>query len=441
MWEQLKQLILSLFGRKPAQSDDELRKAAKYERSYKDITQLNLTAIVANKLATLAVNDSSVSVMHGDYQTARTELLDNIAQRTWDKMHASVSAALGCGAVALIPYCVGGKIYSDIVGQGRLFVTASQGDDITQMTILSDCIIRDSVRYMRFTDYSIDGRDYVIRNRATRDNGPCDLSSVTEWAAIQPEIRIQGVDRLPIGYIRCPADNRNPDSLQGVPITYGAESIIADIKNTLEQIRKEYEKKKVRIFADTTLFDKDKKIDEDLYVKFMRDAKLSDGGMIDIFDPAIRDSAYFARLTNSMELLEKAIGVNKGVLTDLQTQSATATQVRRSTYDTFALVGSIRREIMRGFNNFIYGCNVLANYFTLTPPGDYTVSYDWDYSLLEDSAETFSQLMQAKNAGAVSVVDIRQFVKPDETPEEAQAAIDEIKRNTPSLRQVIGVDE
>ena len=91
------------------------------------------------------------------------------------------------------------------------------------------------------------------------------------------------------------------------------------------------------------------------------------------------------------------------------------------------MVDDIRRCLERGINDLAYCYDVLANYYTITPQGDYSITYDWDYSLLEDSAETFSQLVTGKSLGAVSTEELRQFIYPAETFEQARAAVETLR--------------
>ena len=62
---------------------------------------------------------------------------------------------------------------------------------------------------------------------------------------------------------------------------------------------------------------------------------------------------------------------------------------------------------------------------------EYSIKAVWGQSMVTDSAERFSQLIQAESAGAVKTSEVRQFVYPNETPEEAEAAIQEIKEAKP----------
>jgi hypothetical protein len=66
-----------------------------------------------------------------------------------------------------------------------------------------------------------------------------------------------------------------------------------------------------------------------------------------------------------------------------------------------------------------------------TPVQEYTLTFDWSDDLLTDSAEQFTQISQGHSAGVVSDVEYRRFFYPNESPEEAQKALDEINKNKP----------
>ncbi|GHU53269.1 hypothetical protein AGMMS49975_10870 [Clostridia bacterium] len=69
--------------------------------------------------------------------------------------------------------------------------------------------------------------------------------------------------------------------------------------------------------------------------------------------------------------------VAKGVLTNMDTANATATEIRRSTKDTFSLVDTIRKRLEVGIRDLLYAFDVLANANNLTPRGEYEAVFDW----------------------------------------------------------------
>ena len=125
-------------------------------------------------------------------------------------------------------------------------------------------------------------------------------------------------------------------------------------------------------------------------------------------------------------------------MSEVDSQQATATEIKRSMYDTFTICDDMRSNIEKGLDDFFYACNVLANAYNLSPQGEYELSFDWSYSLLEDTATEWSQLTYAQSKGVVKEVELRQWLFPDETLEESQKAIDEIKEQEPSYDELMG---
>ena len=159
----------------------------------------------------------------------------------------------------------------------------------------------------------------------------------------------------------------------------------------------------------------------------------------EVYDPQFRD--YTIRLQELYKRLEHEIGTSYGILSEVNSINATATEIRHAMYDTFTICDDMRSNIEKGMDDFFYACNVLANAFNLSPQGEYEVSFDWSYSLLEDTATEWQQLTYAQNKGIVSKVELRQWLKPDETLEESEKAIQEIEEKEPTYEDMFGKDE
>jgi hypothetical protein len=434
LWQTIKNLILRLFGVKPKQTDTEIQRSAADVRAYQDTTRENLTAVFANALSVLAFGDSSAAVETpgGKEPTQRTQLLDEVLQDMWRNIKRNIAIGNGCGMIVSLPYSVGTstgrKIYVDTVTKDRVYITGIQGDDITAITVLSDIAHIDRKTYVRWTDYSVENNVYIIRQKATYENQPCELTEVDAWANITPEIRILGVDRLPVGIYKCPTSNRRPKIIDGVPLTYGCEPTMNKIAKCFADIEKEFKNKEARIFADAKLFDGEEQL-SDLYKNIRSLGKLGEGKNIDIFDPAFRDTSYFNRLDKYFELLEREVGTSRGILTDLNTSGATATEIKRATYQTYALCDDIRANAKAYIDGLMYGVNVLANYYGLTPQSEYTVTYNWAYSMLEDTDSTFRQLLEAWKIGAVGDDEVRAFIITNESGEDAQKKLEQIRQS------------
>ena len=420
-----------MFGKKQVINDKRLLDNEEFTYEYEDIQDINFTAIFANKLANYTVSDSNIDVI-GD--SPRAILLNDVLKRLKKQLKKAVSRDLGTGGVLVIPYVARNKIYFNILSQNRFIINKRIGEDIIDCTVMAEHIVKDDEHYYRWADYTLQDGNLYIRYHATNEDTKIDMKSIVEWANIE-DMAISNVEKMPFMYIKSPADNRHENSDYGVPITFGCKKQINKIMHTLEQIEREFDLKEVFVGADVTMFNGDNALPTNgLYKK----VNAGDDEFWEVFDPAFRDEPLFNKLMNQCALLEKQVGTSKGILTDVETSNATATEIKKMLKDTFDLVDDIRDSLEDGINDFISACDVLANYYNLTPQGEYEVTYDWSYDLLEDPASTFSQLIQGVNQGVIKKVELRQFLKPSETIEEAQNAVDEIKEQNPTTKDLLG---
>ncbi|MBO5060247.1 MAG: hypothetical protein J6C82_04970 [Clostridia bacterium] len=436
MWRNLWELVMRLFGKSSEDaSHKQSRKNMGYAAKYKDISEINFTAIVAGKLATLTVSESSIAISG---ENKRAKLLEDTIEKVWHKIKKITATALGCGGCLIVPYVQNGKLLFNYVSQDRLCINAMSGEKITDATVLADVIEKNNTNYYRYTNYAVNNGNLYITNKTVNESGS--IVAVEEWADIQ-DIAISNVDRVLFGFIKSPVDNRKGIDLYGVPITYGCDSIIEEIKECLVQIKEEFENKQVRLQVDERAFKRDKNgnyiIDSKI---FMLGHSNGDGSLFNIFDPAIRDSSYYARLLNLFDLLEKAIGTSKGILTAPESRGATATEIKAGMYDTYAMITDIRTAIEKGMTDFLYACDVLANYYGLSPVGDYKPVFDWSYSMIESSSETWTQMKDGQAIGIRSKAELRSW-QTGESLEEAQMRIDEITAREPTVQNLLGMNE
>ena len=433
MFQKFIMWIFRLFNIQSQTTQKEVEDNQKYAVEYERIDEINFNSIFSNKLANYVINDSNVNITG---ENARVELLDKTTQSMWKKAKKITSMGFGYGGVILVPYVKSGKIYYNIVSQSRVTIDEVEGENIIGATIIADKKtvnkgIGNSKTYYRLTNYKVRNGNIEITQKFTDENGH-EVTVPDFWKNIELKKVITGVDRALFGYIKSPINNRKTDDKYGVPITYGCDSTIAEIKETMKQLYREYKLKEAFVGADSTMFNgKDSLPLNGLFKK----VDAGNDNFFEVFDPAFRP--FTERLQELFKRLEHEIGTSAGILSEVNTANATATEIKRSMYDTFTIVDDMRSNIEKGIEDFLYSANVLANAYNLTPQGDYEVSFDWDYSLLEDSQEAFSQLITAQSKGIVSEVEVRQWLKPDETLEDSQKAIEEIKASEPSVETIM----
>lgn len=434
MFKSIIQYVLNfLFKTNTQTTAKEINDNSKYAQAYENIDNINFGAIFSNKLANYTISDSNMNI---EGENARVDLLNMTGQSMWKKAKKITSMAFGYGGVILVPYVKGGKIYYNLVPQSRLTIDETDGDLITGATVLAERkVIGGSVNtkvYLRWTNYKIKNNNMVITQQFSDDKGN-KIAPPDFWKDIQEVRTITNVDRVLFGYIKSPINNRKTNDKYGVPITYGCDTTILEIRETMKQMVREYELKECFVGADVTMFNGKNALPQNGLFKKI-DSTSDD--FFEVFDPQFRD--YTTRLQELYKRLEHEVGTSYGILSEVDSQQATATEIKRSMYDTFTICDDMRSNIEKGMEDFFYACNVLANAYNLSPQGEYELSFEWSYSLLEDTQTEWSQMIWANNKGIISNVEIRQWLKPDETLEESQKAIDKIKEEEPSVEDMLG---
>ena len=426
-------ILQNIFKVNTQTTQTEIDDNQKYANEYERIDDINFNSIFSNKLANYVINDSNVNVTG---ENARTELLNNTTQSMWKKAKKIVSMGFGYGGVIIVPYVKGGKIYYSVVPQNRVTIDETEGENITGATVLAEKkTIQGTINsktYIRWTNYKVENNNITITQQFSNEDG-IKIPVPDFWKNIQEVQVITGVDKVLFGFIKSPINNRKTTDNYGVPITYGCESTILEIKDTMKQLYREYKLKEAFVGADSTMFDgKDALPKNGLFKKI----DSGDDTFFEVFDPQFR--SFTDRINELYRRLEHEIGTSAGILSEVQTQNATATEIKRGMYDTFTIVDDMRSNVEKGMQDFLYSANVLANAYNLSPQGEYDLNFDWDYSLLEDSQEEFNQLITANSRGIVSDAEVRQFIKPDETIEDSEKAVAEIKASEPSAEQLLG---
>ena len=235
---------------KAREIDDNQKYASEYER----IDDINYNAIFSNKLANYVINDSTMDVTG---ENARVDLLNKMGKSMWKKAKKMTSMGFGYGGVIIVPYVKGGKIYYNLVPQNRVTIDETDGDLITGATVLAEKKViggsLDSKTYMRWTNYQVKNGNITITQQFSDEKGN-KIPAPEFWKNIQEVQVITGVDRVLFGYLKSPVNNRNASDTYGVPITYGCDATINEIKETLKQIVREYDLKQAFVGADATMF-------------------------------------------------------------------------------------------------------------------------------------------------------------------------------------------
>jgi hypothetical protein len=100
-------------------------------------------------------------------------------------------------------------------------------------------------------------------------------------------------------------------------------------------------------------------------------------------------------------------------------------------FDVIALTHAMRENIEQAFDILAYACAVWLDILGRRVTTDYTIRWMWSDEIVRDRAEEFQMAVQAHAAGVLSDPELRHMVLPNETLEEAEAAIQKIKDSKP----------
>lgn len=424
--------FLSLFGINISITDKTNEQQA--IEKFRDIEEVNFTNIVAEGVSNFVLTDSKINISG---ESDRAKRLNDALKRLVDNIDELLVIALGTGGILAVPYVYSDEIYFNAVEQENLVISKRNGDKIEEAAILAEQKVINNKIYSRFIMYSLTSGGLLIRNVAFRDTALIPLDSVDEWAKIEPSFFIQGVSKMPFGYLVSPKNSRHADDIKGVALTYGCDKTIKRLQKCLNDIEDEFVLTKGMIFADARYFDQNDKISS---IFFKTKSGAQEALPPQPYNPQIREMSYYEHYSQQAKILEAEVGLSAGILTPLQSIGATATEIKFAMQETGATVDKVRSKVENFIRNYLDACEMLINYYGLSAQGEWDLEIDWSYWYLENSTEVFDQYIQALDRQIVAKSEVRRYIIDGETKDESEKAIEGIAENEPSLKQVLGVE-
>lgn len=400
---------------------------------------LNPTAIGAGVIANITVDDSNI-IIEGN--SARAEALRNMKEYYVDELQTAVAeVSLGTGDAIVRPHTDGRYIGLNIIGNDNFIITESIGTHIKGVIMKLDEYEKNDKTYRLFESQTL--KDDVtpcvvhIRRFAYVNDKEIELTA-TPWSSLEGE-EIVTADQLLIGRYKCPTINRdNYNSVNGVPITFGCEDIVSNIREKYNQYNNEFDRKLAKTLAERTMFKKTAdgatgketlSLDGQQFVLSKGDLNNKMSDMIYDYSPAIRENEFKAANNFNLSVLEMCCGFSRGVFTAPETAFSTATEMKNSLKKTFAFVKRFRKRLELGDRMLFNAINIIMNINSITPIGDWELRHDWSYDYIEETKERFNQLMQGHSAGVVKDETICAWIN-NLSEDEAKKYMEELRAHT-----------
>lgn len=430
------------------------------------IVSLGLPAFIASEKARTAtiemksvITDPSSDIMDKDrYVTAsfepktRAEYLNKQYQLNFlPDLRKELEYGIAKGGLVIKPYIYDDTELEFIYCQADEFypISFDATGKITEAAFIERLVSR-NIQYTRLEYHKLDleRRQVRVENRAYKlifqNTAPSDgelgteikLSDVEAWKHITPEVIINDVDRLLFAYFRMPEANTvDSASPLGVSGFSRATQLIREADEQFSRMLWEYEGGELAVDIDPLALktveveENGKKVKKEIQnvhqARLFRKADIEN--TYSIYAPALRDTSYMNGLNSILMRIEDACGISRGTISDItRSEAKTATEMLIMRQRSYATNLDIQKALQYAMDDLIYVMDVYATLYNLAPYGEYTVSYEWDDSLISSPEEELQRRLTLKDAGIESALNIRMWYY-GETEEQAQKALDQIE--------------
>lgn len=392
-----------------------------------DVKAVGLPAAICREVARPTLVEFTANITG----SKRADYLNENFQTAKENFNRALELGLALGGVALKPYIYGDNMLVDVTGAAGFQPTKFDPSGRCIGGVFKDKPVKvNGTYYVRLESHELNGTTYTIKNRAYYSDSAgsvgadAQLTTIPEWADIEPEVAIENVDGPLFAYFKPPiANTADSNSMCGMSI-YGDAATVELIKQADEQwerLRWEYKSSERKVLMDGT------SSTADMFNKrlFEIGPFSPNGDFFQHIEPQIRDDAIYRGFQNTLRRVEFNIGLSYGDISDPQTIEKTATEIRSSKQRKYVLVSSIQAALAHTFDSLIYAMDVYASLYGLAPAGDYEATYDWGDSILDDQEtkdKEFSRDLQLTSAGVMNPWELRaKYFNEDE--DTAKAAL------------------
>lgn len=399
---------------------------------------------ISETLATLILMLSTMPVS-GDSE--RAKWLDDVSDKFFrTKAVKTLISGFLTGDCLIVPSWTGRTIQNILVPSDEFQIYSAMGDEITSCAYIVDRKLKGTTEYQLVQ--SIDLEPYTSNDSSTayacryRMYVACNwqlnagtLSDFPEWKdKYDTDWYVPNVDRILIGRFKSfTTDPNHLNNLKGVPICFGASDPIAEIHYLLDQMHNEFKLSEKFIMADKRLFVRDEhgaiRLPKGKDGVFMNTSGVSGDMSIHDWSPDIRYESFLKAIDKQEQLVERTVGVSRGIISvpdNVNYQNVD--NVRKSQQATISFVNAARSAFEDCLADLVYAWNILANYYDITPMGEYAYSFDWSDDYIETFSDRQNAILAGNAIGATDAVDYRMFVF-DESPEVARERVEEIQAN------------
>jgi len=397
-----------------------------------DVKSLGLAAAVSSELARVATIEMTAEVEG----SARAEYLQTQIAPVVEKARHWVEYAVAKGGIILKPYPRGEDIIVDYVQADQFLPVNFDGNGNITAAAFVDNKVEGNAYYTRIEYHEIDGDLYTVRNKAYRSTSKqtlgreIPLTQVADWAELEPEVIIAGVDRPLFAYWRYPMANTiEPFSPLGVSCFSRAVELIRQADEQWGRLIWEFTAGEMALYVSTDAFKKDdngnlKLPNKRLYKTL--DVNNVGSELFEAWAPALREQSFMTGLNEILRRIEFTCGLAYGTLSNPEDIAKTATEIKMAKQRSYATITDIQKETAKALDDLLAAIDIYTSLLNLAPKGAYTATYNFDDSVITDQNEQLQRDMQLVAAGLMTKVEFR-MRNFHEKEEVARKAVEELE--------------
>lgn len=399
--------IKQALGVKLAITDDMMQSIEMWQKCFAgqafwlsdSVISLRLEQAITREFANITLNEMTASVSN--------DKLQKIFETATEDLNIELQAGLATGAMVIKP--LGGDKVQYISANAFVPIEFDARHRLVKVIFPEFKKIGDNY-YTRLEYHSLDkDKGLTITNTAyvSASEGQLGreipLAVIDEWADLPPAVTYPDMKRPAFGYFRVPIKNTVDGSSCGMSIFDSGLEIIQKADMQFGRLDWEFESGERAIHVDSAVF-KDGKADR-LNRRLYRavDVDLGDEELFKDFSPAFRQSDITDGLNTYLRMIEFAVGLAYGDLSNPETVAKTATEILSAKNRKYNTVSAIQKQLKYCLDDLVYA---LAFYNSLTTSG-YTFVCDFKDSILTDEQTERTQDIQDLSLGIMKPEEYR----------------------------------
>lgn len=374
---------------KPAISKDMIDRIEIWQNCYagkaywldKELHSLRLEESITRVLTNITLNEMTASVT--------VPKLNDIFQKAIRDLNTNMQEGLATGAFVIKP--LGGDKVQYVSANAFIPIEFDSRGRLLKVVFPEFKKLGDNY-YTRLEYHGLDPKEGLTITNMAYMSGSADtlgykiaLTSVEEWASLEPKISYPMMKRPSFGYYRNPIRNTIDRSHCGVSIFDSSLDIIHKADVQFGRIDWEFESAERRIDVDCTALKDGTKGTLEIKDKIFRAVEMED--LFKDFSPQIREENFIKGLEEYKRNIEFNVGLAYGDLSNPQDVSKTATEILASKERKYNTVTAIQKNLKDCLEDLVYA---LAFYNLMTTSG-YKFICDFKDSILTDESEEREQ--------------------------------------------------